>query len=532
MNLRSRASSCAATLSVLIFSSLHGHAAEPKPADPVGDEAARLRRVEAALRSAGLLGADEEARQSELAALKAERQKLDEQRKSLEQAVKLGGEDAALKAVLARVSDKIVVLDRRVAALEAGEDPAAQGARLNERLASIEAALAKLQARPAAEATPAAAPAPVAPTPQATPEAKPKKDAEPLGRAGYKDGFFIESADGAYSLKPTSFFDFKFAYAGLEGEDDSFAFSIPFARIALKGTLFTKTFKYNVTTDFAKGNAVLTYYFGDYAVVPDYFGVRVGQQKRPFSRLYIGPSEKSQFISTSAAVKAFGDATDLGLVLHNGQPRFEYALGMFNGTTSKSVFSGDVEVDTTTGEGSVSGGSFSNVPARFMPAFVARVAANYGKIEGYSEADFEGGPLRASVGAASYVELDLDDNDKSAVRGTVDGLLKYEGLSVNVAAFLGSKQKGDRFGERELEGSGLVLQAGKLIGEHVEPIARYSFVCPKGADNDTHESTVGLNLYFFKHNLKWQNDVGASVRPSRDETTTDYLYESQLQMMF
>ena len=78
-------------------------------------------------------------------------------------------------------------------------------------------------------------------------------------------------ADGAYSLKPSSFLDFKLSYAGLEGKDDSFAFSVPFARIALKGTLFTKTFKYNVTTDFAKGNAVLTYYFGDYAVVPDYY---------------------------------------------------------------------------------------------------------------------------------------------------------------------------------------------------------------------------------------------------------------------
>jgi hypothetical protein len=382
--------------------------------------------------------------------------------------------------------------------------------------------------------TPTLAAEPEAPgaVPAAPAPGDPSKVDESLGRAGFKDGFFIESADGAYSLKPQSFLDFKFAYAGLKDQRDEFAFSVPYARIALKGTLFTKAFKYNVTTDFAKGNAVLTYYYGDYAVVADYFAIRAGQQKRPFSRLYIGPSEKSQFVSASAAVKAFGDATDLGIVLHNGQPRFEYAVGIFNGTGAKSNFSGAVQVDTVTGQGSVSNGAFSNVPARFRPALVARVAANYGKIEGYSEADFEGGGFRASLGLASYTELDYDQDDKSAVRGTLDGLIKYQGLAVNVAGFIGSKQDGKHWGDRTLEGTGGVIQVGQLVAGHIEPILRYSFVSPQGTNNDTHELTGGVNLYFYKHNLKWMNDVGASIRPEVGKTTVDYIYESQLQLMF
>jgi hypothetical protein len=180
----------------------------------------------------------------------------------------------------------------------------------------------------------------------------------------------------------------------------------------------------------------------------------------------------------------------------------------------------------------VSDGAFSNVPARFRPALVARVAANYGKIEGYSEADFEGGGFRASLGLASYAELDYDKDDKSAVRGTIDGLIKYEGLAVNVAGFIGSKQDGKHWSDRAREGTGGVVQAGYLVTEHVEPIARYSFVSPKGSNNDTHELTGGVNLYLYKHNLKWMNDVGASIRPEVGKTTTDYIYESQLQMMF
>lgn len=509
-------------------------AAKPAaPAEPAA-EAARLQQIEVSLRSAGLMGPSDEARQKELAELKAEQQKLDEQRANLEQAVKQGLDDAAVKSVLAQLEQKSAANKQRIAALEAGGSSGGPTtAQLPERLQSLEAAVAKLQAQQAEKAAasePTKAP-PVAPIP-AQPKAEPAKEEKPIGRAGFKDGFFIESADGAYSLKPQSFLDFKFAYAGLEGKDDEFALSVPYARIALKGTLFSKSFKYNVTTDFAKGNAVLTYYWGDYTVVPDLFAVRAGQQKRPFSRLYIGPSEKSQFVSAAAAVKAFGDATDLGLVLHNGQPTFEYAVGLFNGTTSKSNFTGQVQVDTMTGKGSVSGGAFSNVPARFRPAFVARVAANYGKIEGYSEADFEGGGFRASLGLASYVELDHDKDDKSAVRGTIDGLIKYEGLAVNVAGFVGSKQDGKHWGDRAREGTGGVVQVGYLVTEHVEPIARYSFVSPKGSNNDTHELTGGLNLYLYKHNLKWMNDVGASIRPEVGKTTTDYIYESQLQMMF
>lgn len=514
----------------------------PAPAKPVAaDDATRLRRVEAALRGAGLL---EDSRKKELAELKEQLTKVEDQKKSLEAAIKGGLDAESVKPALLGLTKKEAELKEKLGKLEA-EQPASSEATaksaLSERLEALEASVAALQKQPAAPA-PAAAkesePSPGTATSEepahpAADEAKAKKDeAKPIGRAGWKDGFFIESEDGSYSLRPSGFLDFKLSYATHREEPNELAFSVPYARLALKGNLFSKALKYNVTTDFAKGNAVLTYFFGDYSFIPDYLALRAGQQKRPFSRLYIGPSEKSQFINASSAVKAFGDATDLGVVLHNGQPRFEYALGVFNGQSSKSVLSGDVEVEPMTGEGEITSGGFSNVPARFQPGLVARVATNYGKIEGYSEADFEGGPLRASLGAAGYVAFDMDRDDKSAVRGTIDGLLKVEGLAVSAAGFIASKQTGDELGDREREATGLVLQVGYLATKHVEPVVRYSFVAPKGADNDAHEVTGGLNLYFYKHSLKWMNDVVAKVAPQADETTTDYAYESQLQLMF
>jgi Phosphate-selective porin O and P len=509
------------------------------PVAAANDAAARLQRVEAALRDAGLLPASQEAREAELATLRERLKKLEDQQRNLQDAIHFGLDPESVKPVLAELEKKTAETRQRIANLEAQRSDASESgapARFPQRLEALETAVTGLQAaQPAtpAVATPTSAPSASAPAaPAASAEPPKATQTKPSGGAGWKDGFFIESADGAYSLKPSAFVDLKFAYAGLEDKHDEFAFSVPYARLAFKGTLFTKSFKYNFTTDFPKGNAQLTYFYGDYTFVPDFFAVRAGQQKRPFSRLYIGPSEKSQFISASATVKAFGDATDIGIVFHNGQPRFEYALGLFNGTTSKSNFAGTAVVDPMTGKGTVTSGAFSNVPSRFQPAIVARVAVNHGKIEGYSEADFEGGPLRASLGLASFTAFDLDRDDKSSLRGTVDGLIKYEGLSVNAAGFIGSQQTGKHFRNRELEATGFVLQVGYLVTPHVEPVARYALVSPKGANNDTHELTGGLNVYFYKHALKWQNDVGASVRPGADATITDYLYESQLQLMF
>jgi hypothetical protein len=521
----------------LLASTLNSRAAVAADAKPVAsDDAARLQKVEQALRDAGLLPASQEARDAEIASLREQIKKLEDQHRNLEDAVRHGLEAESVKPVLAALEKKASDARQRIATLEAASAGAAEPvtpSRLPERLNALEAAVQGLQA--AKTSAPASTPAAAVATPNSAPAATPApaaKDSKPSGTAGWKDGFFIESADGAYSLKPSGFVDLKFAYAGLADKDDEFAFSIPYARLAFKGTLFTKAFKYNFTTDFPKGNAQLTYFFGDYTFVPDFFAVRAGQQKRPFSRLYIGPSEKSQFVSSSATVKAFGDATDIGIVFHNGLPRFEYALGLFNGTTSKSNFAGAAVVDPMTGKGTVTSGAFSNVPQRFQPAVVARVAANYGKIEGYTEADFEGGPLRASLGLASFTAFDLDQDDKSSLRGTVDGLIKYQGLAVNAAGFIGSKQNGKHFRNREHEASGFVLQAGYLVTPHVEPVARYALVSPNGPDNDTHELTGGMNVYFYKHSLKWQNDVTASIRPGAEKTITDYLYESQLQLMF
>jgi len=505
-------------------------AAEPAAAS---DEAKRLERIERALGDSGILASSPETSVEQQNRLKTQLAQLEEQRRSLEAAIRGGLDAESVKAALTELQRKSEALTRSLAQLDAEQTAQAQPLKspLALRLEAVEAAIARLEQAHAQPAPTTAEPA-ATPRPATTQSAASASPGPSLGHAGWKDGFFVESADANYSLRIFGLLDFKFAYQSVLGDVDEFAFSAPFARFGLKGNLFSKSFKYLFLAELGKGSAQLQYYYGDYTLVPDYFAVRVGQQQRPFSRLYLVPIGKGQFVSANPTLKAFGDATDLGLELHNGQPTFEYTVGMFNGTTSKSTFTGNAVVDPLTGKGSVQGGAFANVPKRFQPAFVARVGFNHGGIEPYTESDLEGGGFRAAVGAAGYMAFDLDDDKASSLRGTVDALIKCRGFSTNLAVYAASKQSGAAFGDRALEATGLSVQAGYLVAARVEPVVRYAAVLPKGAHNDLHDLTAGANVYFFKHALKWQNDFGIRMLPQGAQTARSYLYESQLQFTF
>ena len=199
-----------------------------KPA--VSDEATRLRRVEAALRGAGLLAPQDDAKKKELAELKEQLAKLEEQKKSLEAAIKGGLDAESVKPALAGLSKKELELKERIAKLEAEQPAPAEAAAksaLGERLDTLEANIAALQKQQAASTGATVETVETATTATSeepahalTEHAKAEPgEAKPTGRAGWKDGFFIESEDGSYSLKPSGFLDFKFGYATHHGED-------------------------------------------------------------------------------------------------------------------------------------------------------------------------------------------------------------------------------------------------------------------------------------------------------------------------
>lgn len=353
--------------------------------------------------------------------------------------------------------------------------------------------------------------------------------------AGYAKGFFIQSEDGAHRLEIGARVQVRHTIEALEAAPNESNFSIARARLSLGGHVFTEDLTFKFQPDFGKGFVTLKDFYADYAFVPGAFQLRAGQWKRPFSRQQITSSGKQELVDRAPTDKAFDAGRDIGVAVHNDyerSPEFEYAFGVFNGTGEKPLFSGNVEVDPATGEGEATSGVFDNVPDTFHPALVLRAGYNHGGIKGYSEADLEGGPFRAAIGASGLVDLDADDDDQSSIKGEFDYIVKVEGFSSTGGVFISSAQAGPNFGDRALDALGLHLQIGHVIDGLVQPVARYALVAPDGADNDTHEVLGGLGFYFWGHEVKWQTDGGALLAESSGGTVTDYRVRTQLQLAF
>ena len=356
--------------------------------------------------------------------------------------------------------------------------------------------------------------------------------------AGYDSGFFIQSEDKLYKLKIEARMQARYTFAsideGLSRSEES-AFSIPRARLKLSGHAFTKDLTYAFQSDFGRGFVSLKDVYIDYRLVKDALHLRVGQWKRPFSRQQITSSGNLEFVDRALTDRAFRAGRDIGIAIQNNyekSPPFEWALGLFNGTGETPTFTGAVAVDPATGEGSVSRGSFTNVPTVFHPTWVARVGFNRGPVKGYSEADLEGGPLRLSVGASGLVDLDADDDDVSAIRSEIDFMLKTRGFSLSGAGYAATTQDGSSFGDQTFAAVGAHAQAGYVIGEHAQPALRYAVVRDATASTTTHEPLAAFNVYFYNHKLKWQTDGGPIITQRPGSNTVDARVRTQLQLAF
>jgi hypothetical protein len=356
-------------------------------------------------------------------------------------------------------------------------------------------------------------PAPPPPHPPALPPHPPSPPTTAERKLPFKE-FAIASADGNWSLKIGALMQLRFTYERLKGEDpaDRYAFSIPRARVSLSGTALTKRLGYEFVAHWDKGGipGVKDAYIDFRA--HEQFRIRFGQYKKPFDREELTSDSKLEFGERSIVAKPFGQGRDIGLMFHNGfskSPPFEYALGVFNGTSDKTVFKIDAAKNTI---------DSSAIPKRFHPMAVARVGYNYGDLKGYSEADLEGGPLRFGGALGTLVDFNLDDDSSSGIAANVDVMLKAYGFALTGGGFLQwiADPSSGRFKDQVYAGAGLRGQLGYTIMKLVQPAFRYARLIPKGTNNDVQEIMGAVNFYPFGHDLQVQIDGGANITEKKD----------------
>ncbi|MBN2715693.1 MAG: hypothetical protein JXX14_07540 [Deltaproteobacteria bacterium] len=365
------------------------------------------------------------------------------------------------------------------------------------------------------------------------PKAEEGTDSNISEYVGYDGGFYLNDASGNYSLKMNARMQAKYTFEAVDngGRDRDLEshFSIPAARIKFKGHVISKSVGYALQLDFGKGGALLKDFYADFAFVKNKFHLRVGQWVKPWSRQQITSSGKLEFTERAMTDKAFGAGRDIGLALHNNyekSPLFEWVIGAFNGTGEKPKFTGSVDED---------GGvevKPSNVPATFHPMIVARVGVNLGKLKGYSEADLEGGAPRLGLGVSGIFDFEHDNGDNGDIRGEFDYMFKAYGFSSTGGVYVASAQDGDGFGDQAYDKMGMHAQLGYVLMEKIQPVFRYGVINPEGGKNYTQEVFGGLSVYFAKHDLKWQTEVGGILKQNGDNSTKDTVLATQLQLGF
>lgn len=369
---------------------------------------------------------------------------------------------------------------------------------------------------------------------------EPKEEKDISEYLGYKGGFYLNDPNGLFSLKINARMQARFTYESIDqadGEEREFEtnFSIPAARLKLKGHVFSEKITYAFQTEFGKGNAQLKDFYADFAIKKNVFHLRVGQWVKPFSRQQITSSGKMEFAGRAITDKKFSAGRDIGVAFHNNyskSPKFEWALGVFNGTGEKPWFESKISTDGESGEVTDVSGKFTNIPDKFNPMLVLRLGANKGKLKGYSEADLEGGPLRLGVGMSGILDFDVDDDKDGNIRAQLDYILKAHGFSSTGGIYVASKQDGASFSEQTYGALGFHAQTGYAIKGMVQPGFRYAYYNPEGGKNYQHEILGGLSLFVFKHNVKWQTEAGAMIYQDGDDSLSDAIIRTQLQLAF
>ena len=304
--------------------------------------------------------------------------------------------------------------------------------------------------------------------------------------------FSFGSADGKYKIRFRGHLqqNNRFVYHPKQ-EKKELKIDINRARFSFTGHVFDPRLTYLFQTGFesdptttsaevltSPGSHFLRDYFFNAACHEDYFHVRIGKFRTPFSRQQLISTSQMQFYDQSLANNEYqltNTGRDVGIMLHNGFNRpFEWAFA------------------------AVSNG------------LVARVGVNHNGIDGYDLSDFKGGDLRFAVAAngfyhTNYLTAKLDD-----LRGGADFVVKVAGFSTNGAFFYRYVKKEGQSQPNHNFGAG--ADFGYLINRKFEPVARYSWVKTAGDRSPhQHEILAGLNYYIYGHHLKVQGYAGTKL---------------------
>lgn len=350
--------------------------------------------------------------------------------------------------------------------------------------------------------------------------------------AGYKNGFFVQTADENHRLRIRGLVQPRFALVASDADVATWSasFAVQRAQIDVVGNMFTRAIGFTMKTEFGKGEAFIKDAFIDGGVSEGML-LRGGLWKRPFSRQQISGDGRLAFFERSIVDAAFGSGRDIGVAVQadvERSPAFEWNLGVFSGASDKGQITGDVVIDAEQGIGSLENVKVGNVPTLFTPTLVARAGYNFGDVQGYSEMDLDGGGPRFGVAGSVLEAVDIAGKGGSATRIEVDAIFKMEHVTATGAFFFATLQEDPLVADQSIDKVGAYAQAGVLLFGLVHPAIRYSILQELPGSLYTHEVLGNATILVFGQNVLWGVEAGSNI----DEAGADLRVRTQAQVQF
>ncbi|MBW1811363.1 MAG: hypothetical protein JRJ87_24455 [Deltaproteobacteria bacterium] len=386
--------------------------------------------------------------------------------------------------------------------------------------------------------------------------------------------FSIISDDGVSQLSFYLALQFRWEYEYLErepGQDHATRNEIMIRRIrpVIKGSLFFEDLTYLLHVSLVPGALELMDLWFEYRFHPSY-QVRVGLAKVPFTRYRLNSFQTRPLVDWSYPTHYFGAERQFGATLHNGISNpgcFEYELGVYSGVNSRTA--NGIGMSKIYAEQIASPSDLADPDAAMFTnmhtEFVAHLAYNSSDMNVKLPTDFEGGPIRYSLGLSLAWDLKPTPRQDMRLRLAPEIEIKAHGFAATAVFYMGFTDHQMDGTEYSLGAIGGVLQLSYLFFEKYELAVRYTSVhimdelrddarqyanvqINKASDaarvelidqyaqvgqlENDHEISLGFNWYLFGTTFKWQVDSGLLMHNRIDGIRYDVRLRTQFQLAF
>ena len=387
--------------------------------------------------------------------------------------------------------------------------------------------------------------------------------------AGYNDGFFISSADGAFTLKVNGLMQARFIFNGSTKAGtvldpatgtampfhDGWGFDVRRARAIFSGTIdrvwryllqvqysssFAEPVREPTASSFGEGDVEVlkAYVERSFEIGGNRFTALAGQFKAPFLREWLLEPGDLMAIDFSLLTYYFYPGYSTGLQLSWESDSLRATVALTNGLGTPEQALGRGSYDT----------SWVGDPTRY--SFAGRLDLKFGGVW----ADFDdfnsppGTEPALLIGAGGFYQLYNDrflpaDASGFAVGGvTADVTWKLGGASL-IAAFV---WESDQSGPQANNPWGVMVQGGWFLSDQIELFTQYDRVATAASEGSPLSVlTVGLNWFpastaKVSVDLAWSLDAGGTFfsgastvgfRPALD-VGSQYAIRTQLQVTF